>query len=200
MAAPHISPDLENSALTDAKRAARRRAIAARAGCDPAWGQALGTHLLRDFPPAPGAVVSGFWPLAGEIDVLPLLHTLSERGHPVALPVTPKIGNPLSFRLWRPGDIMIQERFGTMCPTGEPAVPDYLLVPLLAFDRHGHRLGYGGGFYDRTLAGLPGAVAIGCAFAAQELDEVPVGPYDVRLAAIATENGVIFTQTPDCGA
>ena len=156
----------------------------------------MGAHLLRQIPPAPGAVVSGFWPLAGEIDILPLLRTLIGRGHQVVLPVTPAIGNPLNFRLWRPGARMIQERFGTMCPTGEPAVPDYLLVPLLAFDRRGGRLGYGGGFYDRTLAGLPGAVAIGCAFAAQELDEVPVGPYDVRLAAVATENGVIFTSPP----
>ena len=88
---------------------------------------------------------------------------------------------------------MVAERFGTRRPVGEPAVPEYLLVPLLAFDRRGYRLGYGGGFYDRTLAALPGAVAVGCGFAAQELDEVPVGPYDIRLAAIATELGVIFS-------
>jgi 5-formyltetrahydrofolate cyclo-ligase len=188
MAAPHISPD-----LIEAKRAARQRALQARAGCDPARGGDLGTHLLRDFPPPHGAVVAGFWPLAGEIDILPLLHSLVERGHRVVLPVTPKIGNPLHFRLWLPGDVLIPERFGTMRPIGEPGVPEYLLVPLLAFDRRGWRLGYGGGFYDRTLAGLPGATAIGCGFAAQELDEVPVGPYDFRLAAIATELGVIFT-------
>lgn len=188
MVAPHISTD-----LTEAKRLARLRAREIRAGCDPTSGSALGGHLLRAFPPAPGAVVAGFWPLAGEIDVLPLMHTLIDRGHLVALPVTPKIGNPLSFRLWRPGDVLIPERFGTMYPVGELTVPDYLLVPMLAFDRRGGRLGYGGGFYDRTLAGLPAATVVGCAFAAQELDEVPMGPYDVRLAAIATENGVIFT-------
>ena len=172
---------------------ARERALRLRAGCQPQSGANLSTHLLRDFPPAPGAVVAGFWPLAGEIDILPLLHTLIEKGHPVVLPVTPKIGNPLHFRLWLPGHVLTRESFGTMRPVGEPGIPDYLLVPLLAFDRRGYRLGYGGGFYDRTLAGLPGAVAVGCAFAAQELDEVPVGPYDVRLAAIATELGVIFT-------
>jgi 5-formyltetrahydrofolate cyclo-ligase len=137
-------------------------------------------------------VVAGFWPLPREIDILPLLHSLVERGHPVALPVTVRRGGPLSFRLWRPGDVLIRERFGTMRPVGEPAVPDYLLVPLLAFDRRGYRLGYGGGFYDRTLAGLPDAMTVGCGFAAQELDEVPVGPYDIRLAAIATELGVIL--------
>ena len=187
MAAPHISFDLDQ-----AKRAARQAALCARADCDPAWGVALGAHLLRDFPPASGAVVAGFWPLAGEIDILPLLHTLIERGHPVVLPVTPRIGNPLNFRLWRPGDVLTPERFGTMRPIGEPAIPDYLLVPLLAFDRRGRRLGYGGGFYDRTLAGLPDAVAVGCAFAAQQVDEVPAGPYDFPLAAIATERGVIY--------
>ena len=183
--------------LEQAKRDARQCALAARAGCDPAWGVGLGQHLLQALPPPLGAVVAGFWPLAGEIDLLPLLHILAERGHPVALPVTPSIGNPLIFRLWRPEDVLVRERFGTMAPAerpGEPPViPDYLLVPLLAFDRRGYRLGYGGGFYDRTLAGLPDAITVGCGFAAQELDEVPIGPYDVRLPVIATELGVIFT-------
>jgi 5-formyltetrahydrofolate cyclo-ligase len=73
--------------------------------------------------------------------------------------------------------------------------PAMLLVPLLAFDRCGNRLGYGAGYYDRTLAGLPGAFALGCAFAAQEMDTVPAGPQDVRLAAVATEHGIIDCQT-----
>ena len=178
----------------DLKRTARNGALLARASCDPAVGADLGQHLLRGLPPPQGAVVAGFWPLPGEIDILPLLHALVERGNPVALPVTPRLGNPLGFRLWRPGDVLMRERFGTMRPVGEPAVPTYLLVPLLAFDRRGYRLGYGGGFYDRTLDGLPGATAVGCGFAAQELDEVPIGPYDVRLTAIATEFGVILTK------
>jgi 5-formyltetrahydrofolate cyclo-ligase len=165
--------------------------LCARATCDPAWGAALGVHLLAEMPPPEGAVVAGFWPMPGEIDIRPLLHALIARGNPVVLPVTPKRGNPLSFRLWCPDDVMIVERFGTLRPVGEERVPDMLLVPLLAFDRRGYRLGYGGGFYDRTLAELAGRLAIGCGFAAQELDEVPAGPYDVPLAAIATERGVI---------
>ncbi len=162
-----------------------------RGTCDPALGETVGWHLLAKFPPSVGAIVAGFWPLPGEIDLRPLLRELASRGHAIVLPVTPKRGEKLSFRRWQPGDAMIAERFGTLRPVGEPMVPDYLLVPLLAFDRRGHRLGYGAGYYDRTLAELPGAVTVGCAFAAQELDEVPAGPYDVPLHAIATEHGVL---------
>jgi len=127
-----------------------------------------------------------------EIDIRPLLHALHARGHPIVLPVTPKRGEALSFRLWQPGDVLVREKFGTMRPTGEERVPTFLLVPLLAFDRFGHRLGYGGGYYDRTLSGLRDAFALGCAYAAQEVEELPVAPHDVSLDAVATERGVIF--------
>ena len=177
--------------IDDEKRAARARALAAREGCDPAVGAALARHVLAELPPPAGAVVSGFWPMAGEIDIRPLLAALHARGHAVLLPHTPKLGNPLSFRHWHPGMQMVRERFGTFRPVGEPGVPDLLYVPLVAFDRRGYRVGYGGGFYDRTLALLPRHVAIGCAFAAQELDEVPVSHHDARLHAVATEHGVI---------
>ncbi len=135
--------------------------------------------------------MAGFWPLAREIDIRPLLTQLSDRGHVIVLPETPPRGRPLVFRCWTPGAPMRRERFGTVCPDGAVMQPDFLLVPLLAFDRAGRRLGYGGGYYDRTLAGLPGARAVGCAYAAQEVDAVPAGPQDVRLSAVATERGVI---------
>jgi 5-formyltetrahydrofolate cyclo-ligase len=151
----------------------------------------MAERVLQDAMPPADAVVAGFWPLVGEIDIRPLLHALAERGHPVLLPITPKRGLPLDFRRWRPGDAMATGRFDTQVPTGETMVPTFLLVPLLAFDRRGHRLGYGAGYYDRTLAGLPGVPTLGCAFAAQEMDRVPVGPEDVPLAAIATERGII---------
>ncbi len=187
MVAPHSSPDLD-----EAKRALRAKAIAARAGHDPRMaGEALAAHILQTIPPPPRAIVAGFWPLGEEIDVRPLLLKLQERGHQTVLPITPKRGSPLTFALWSPGDAMIPERFGTLRPTGPERVPNYLLVPLLAFDRHGRRLGYGGGFYDRTLPLIPNRIAIGCAYAAQQVDEVPAGPYDVRLNAVATEHGVI---------
>jgi 5-formyltetrahydrofolate cyclo-ligase len=188
MAAPHPSSSHD---LVEAKREARGRALAARTGCEPAWGARLTEHVLRDNPPPAGAVVSGFWPLGEEIDIRPLLLALLERGHEIVLPVTPPRGQPLGFRLWRPGDPMAPEKFGTVRPTGVERTPDFLLVPLLAFDRRGRRLGYGAGYYDRTLTTLPAAGRLGCAYAAQEMDEVPAGPHDVRLPAVATERGII---------
>jgi 5-formyltetrahydrofolate cyclo-ligase len=182
------------SYLEEAKHAARRTALLARQGCDPALGTQLGVALLAEFPPQAGAVVSGFWPLDGEIDIRPLLDSLHVRGHVVALPETPTRGNPLIFRLWSPASTMIRERFGTRRPEGPVVVPDFILTPLLAFDNAGRRLGYGGGYYDRTLSALPDAVAVGCAYAAQELDVVPAGEYDARLDAVATERGVLVFE------
>jgi len=190
MAAPHFSP----AGLIEAKRVARAQAIAARTGCDPALGARLAEHVLRELPPPAGAVVSGFWPMEGEIDIRPLLEALDARGHVMLLPETPKRGFPLVFRRWHPGMELVREKFGTYRPTGEVMTPEVLFVPLLAFDRCGRRLGYGGGYYDRTLAGLPTAQAIGCAFAAQEVAEVPAGPGDALLNAVATEREVIVVN------
>ena len=178
--------------LEAAKRAARQIALARRRRLDPGVaGLALASHVLRGFDWPADAVVSGFWPIGQEIDIRPLLNLLHEKGNQIALPVTPEKGEALTFRLWTPGARLAPEKFGTVRPVGEPAVPDVLLVPLLSFDARGGRLGYGGGFYDRTLAALPGRFRLGCAFAAQQVDSVPVGPYDVRLDAVATEAGII---------
>ncbi|MFM2151396.1 MAG: hypothetical protein RLZZ187_3702 [Pseudomonadota bacterium] len=182
--------------LAELKAEARKAALAKRATLDPAVGATLTRIVLDHMPPPPGAVVAGFWPIGQEIDIRPLLHALHDRGHPIALPVTPPRGNPLAFRRWRPGEELARGPMGTRQPGegAEALTPAVLLVPLLAFDRRGHRLGYGGGYYDRTLAALPGAMAIGVAHAAQELDEVPAGPEDARLDAIATEAGLIRVE------
>ncbi len=183
--------------LKERKAEARRFALARRRGADPAAnGAALARHVLSLYPPPPGALVAGYWPMGDEVDVRPLLAALAERGHALALPVTTPRGHPLLFRRWRPGEALRSGPLGTSFPAGgEEARPGWLLVPLLAFDRTGRRLGYGGGYYDRTLAALPGAVAVGCAHSVQELPEVPAGPDDVRLARVATENGVIECST-----
>jgi 5-formyltetrahydrofolate cyclo-ligase len=205
MAAPHTPIDpsgidpsgidssgMSPAGIDEAKRVMRAERLASRAGRDPtAAGEAVTASVLRDCPPPPGAVVSGFWPLRDEIDIRPLLLALHARGHPIVLPVTPKRGLPLTFRLWQPGDTLIEEKFGTMRPTGEERSPDFLLVPLLAFDRRGGRLGYGAGYYDRTLTLLSPRFALGCAFAAQEAPEVPMGPRDVWLDAVVTERELI---------
>ncbi len=189
MAAPHIS-------LITAKADARTAAIKLRDGCDPTLGEALAQHVLDGIDIAAGAVVAGFWPMGREINIQPLLAALHARGHKIALPETPPRGQPLIFRHWLPGMAMVAERFGTQRPSGPIIIPDLIFAPLLAFDRAGRRLGYGGGYYDRTLAALPDARAIGCGYACQELDEVPSDAYDARLSAIATEAGIIIVESP----
>ena len=164
-----------------------------RAGQDPRLGWFVAGRLLASWRFRP-AIVAGFWPLPGEIDIRPLLLALAGRGHRVALPITPRRGAALTFARWRPGDVLVPERFGTFRPIGEPLVPDLLLVPLLAFDGQCRRLGYGGGFYDRTLAALPSSIAIGCAFAAQRVDCVTAEAHDIRLDAVATERGLILPE------
>lgn len=174
--------------LTSAKSAARRLARMARASCDPAWGRALPDHAAGW--PLPGMAVAGFWPLPDEIDTRPLLRAWHEAGCRVLLPRTGAAGQPLTFHAWQPGTVLVPGRFGTMAPEGPAMVPDALLVPLLAYDGAGRRLGYGGGFYDRTLAALPGRALLGCGFSAQKVAHVPAGPHDIRLPAVVTERGI----------
>ncbi len=139
-----------------------------------------------------------------ELDVLLRLRRMWDSGSgpecTIALPRTPARGQPLGFHRWASGDSLIRERFGTMTSDGPAVEPDILLVPLLAFDRRGHRLGYGGGYYDRTIAARPGAWTIGCACAALELDEVPVGPRDMALHCIATEAEFITIRAHPCAS
>ena len=176
--------DLEKAVL-------RRQCLATRRAL-PGAGAALRDVILREEPPPPHALIGGFWPMGTEMDTRPLLDALHARGHTIALPVTPPRGHPLIFRPWSPGTRMARGPMGTQHPAeGEAITPDWLLVPLLAFDRTGARLGYGGGYYDRTLALLGDATAIGVAYAAQEIAQVPTGPHDIRLTAIATECGLI---------
>jgi 5-formyltetrahydrofolate cyclo-ligase len=176
--------------LVARKAAMRAEAIAIRDACDPALGAQMAKHILHECMPKPGSVVAGFWPLAGEIDIRPLLHSLTTVGYDVVLPVTPARGHPLTFRKWNVDGALLVGRYGTQHTDGPEMKPDFILVPLLGFDASGNRLGYGAGYYDRTLAALPGAYRLGCAFAAQEFETIPVGDADIKLHAIATEAGI----------
>ena len=175
------------------KYALRREAIARRGVPDPEAADAIVHHILTTL--ILPEKIAATWPLPGEIDLRPLLHALHARGHTLLLPQAPPRGKPLVFRIWSPGTEMRPERFGTFCPDGHPALPDLILVPLLAWDRAGRRLGYGGGYYDRTLAVHPTTPRAGFALAAQEVPEVPAETHDVRLPLVITEHGAIQTQS-----
>jgi 5-formyltetrahydrofolate cyclo-ligase len=177
------------------KSALRRKMLALRAALNPALGPALAAHVLAAKLIPPGAVVAGYWPMLHEIDVLPLLYALHARGQPLCLPETTAPGSALAFRAWTPAAKMLRGRFNTVHPEGAETTPDVLLIPLLAFDQRGHRLGYGGGYYDRTLAALPAAFRLGCAFAAQQLASLPVQETDLPLHAIATETGILHAAS-----
>lgn len=159
----------------------------------PVDEEALRYFLLKEILAQPVQKIAAVWPLAGEVDLRPLCHVLSESGRQVLLPETTPKGSPLIFRRWTPSTSMTAGRFGTSHPQGDIDVPDLVLVPFLAFDRFGYRLGYGGGYYDRTLAVL-NVPAIGFGFAGQQIDAVPTGPYDIPLKTIVTECGVIRTN------
>lgn len=162
-----------------------------RATQKPTVGTRLKKLVLESELIPPHAIIGGFMPLQGEIDISPLLHELHKRGHTVALPETPPAGQELTFRVWTPDTPLRTGRFGTQHPDTAAIKPDFLLIPLLAFDAHGHRLGYGGGYYDRTIASLPHAFRLGCAYAIQQVETVPTEPTDQTLHAIATEKEII---------
>jgi 5-formyltetrahydrofolate cyclo-ligase len=146
--------------LIDDKRTLRAAMLAWRAGLGEDERRAAADGLLaswrRERPLDRPAIVSGFWPMKEELDIRPLLIELFNEGCQLCLPVVTGKGQPLVFRAWRPGDALEQGVFGTLHPSPrrEQLDPDALIVPLLACDEDGWRLGYGGGFYDRTLRGL----------------------------------------------
>ena len=175
----------------DQKALARKAAFAVRKQAFAA-GQGQAAELLADFlAQYPGHSLAGYMPMRTEIDPLP---AMAVHQGAVGVPVIIAAATPLKFREWGPGVAMVPGEFGALIPAeGAWIVPQVVIVPLLAFDALGYRLGYGGGFYDRTLAGLRagGPVrAVGFAFAAQEVAEVPIDGYDQRLDAVVTEQGV----------
>jgi 5-formyltetrahydrofolate cyclo-ligase len=180
------------------KRAARTRALACRAAAFAAHGATAGARLaehgLSFLPLAPNSIVSGFSAIRDEIDPAALLTRLGDAGYRLCLPVMQGRGLPLVFRAWSPGDAMGKVQWGIAEPLADKPVlePDVVLVPLLAFDATGYRLGYGGGFYDRTLARLRAikpVVAVGVAYDELKVDAVPHQGYDQPLDWVLTPSG-----------
>jgi 5-formyltetrahydrofolate cyclo-ligase len=159
---------------------------------------AVRDHYFAAFTPPEGTVVSAFWPMPGELDLRPLLEALHARGCVCALPVVVAARTPLLFRSWAPDVELVPSRFGILEPGPDRPIvrPRQALVPLLAYDDDGFRLGYGGGFYDLTLAGLRADrsepfLAIGAALAAQRHRMLPREAFDEPLDALVTDHGVV---------
>ena len=191
--------------MADEKRAERIRALARRAGAHALHGKDAALRLAQNglgfLPVASGAIVSGFSAIRDEIDPGALLQRLAGEGLRLALPVMQGKGLPLLFRAWAPGDEMGSATWGIAEPLPSRPVlePDVVLVPLLAFDTQGYRLGYGGGFYDRTLAGLRAKkpiVAVGVAYDELKVDAVPHLDYDQRIDWVLTPSGPLRCSGP----
>jgi 5-formyltetrahydrofolate cyclo-ligase len=187
------------SDITAEKKQMRLKATALRDALSrEARQDAAEAIAARPFPlkVGVGVIVSGFMPMKSEINPLPLLRRLEEMGARIALPVVAGRGKPLVMRQWQFGEPLAAGVWGIREPKPDaPAVdPDILLVPLLAFDRAGYRVGYGGGYYDMTIGALrakKNVTAIGIAFAAQEVAKVPKTERDAPLDLVLTEREVI---------
>ena len=187
------------------KPALRAQALARRGETPVEAAAAYAAHLATEglvlvMRLRPG-IVAAYFPLSGEPSTLPLLEKLANAGVKTALPVTGRRGTPLTFRLWRPGEPTIQGKMAIEepLPAAPIAAPDLLFVPLAAFDRAGHRIGYGAGFYDRTLAGLRAKkpiCAVGVAYASQEFPKIPHEEHDESLDYVLTERELIECRTP----
>lgn len=183
-----------------AKKAARKAASRTRTQAAKSVGDEgaylFADNFLRHISAGEGDVVSGYLPIGSELDVRRALGKSVSQGAEICMPVVVKEAEPLIFRRWREGDALIEESFGTRAPapSSPECVPTILVVPMLAFDRQGYRLGYGGGFYDRTLMALRAAgpvIAVGAAYADQEVSSVPHDDLDQPLDFIVTERAAI---------
>jgi 5-formyltetrahydrofolate cyclo-ligase len=188
---PPIAP------LLNPKRILRERMKAERrAAIRPDAGRHAARIFMDSIPLPENAVVSLYHPIGEELDTGPLLDALLEKGATIVLPIVEKKRRPLVFRRYIPGDALVAGVYGALTPKPDAPVmaPDIVVAPLLAFTRNGGRLGYGGGYYDRTLAVLrkeKGILAIGFAYGAQEVDALPLSPLDQPLDWVVTEREAI---------
>jgi 5-formyltetrahydrofolate cyclo-ligase len=193
----------QSISIADAKAELRRQARARRDAL-PASVRSAAAHAIaeRPFPitVGPQAIVSGFMPLGSEINPIPLMRELASRGVQLALPAVAGRGKPLAMRAFAFGQTLVAGVWGIRepAPDAPEVLPDILIVPLLAFDRSGQRIGYGAGYYDLTIAALRARktiTACGLAFATQEIPSVPTTQRDARLDLVLTEREVIDCRT-----
>ena len=189
--------------LAAAKAALRKEALARREGISEdeaqAFAERLATEGARFVAERKPQSVSAFWSIGAEPSTFPLLETLQRQNVPTALPIIEGRGKPLTFRLWKQGEPLAEAKWGIKepLPQAQEVFPDLLFVPLAAFDRRGNRLGYGAGFYDRTLARLRAMkpiTTIGIAFAIQELLSVPTHEADEKLDFVLTDREWIICK------
>ena len=186
---------MSHATITLSKADLRTAALATRDALSTEQRTAAAQAMaLRGLPVdvKPGAVIAGYSPIRSEIDPAPLLRKLAAQGAQLALPAIAARGQSLRIRAWHPGEKLLRGPLGILEPSPAAAdiIPDIVLVPLAAFDRSGHRIGYGAGHYDRTLAQLRKSraiTAIGLAFAAQQVKAVPALQHDVALDYVLTE-------------
>jgi 5,10-methenyltetrahydrofolate synthetase len=170
----------------------RARLLAWRQGLPEAYRtvqtEAICAELDRMIPKGSTAIVGAYWPIRAEPDLRPWLRARAEEGLTIALPVALALGAPLSFRQWHPGARMARGLWQIPYPDGTPEVsPDIVLAPLVGFDAQGYRLGYGGGFFDRTLAAAsPRPQAIGLGYPGAAIDTIFPQPHDIPMDRILT--------------
>ena len=190
---PPIAPLRDPKTILRERMKGERRA-AAKTRPDAAIHAARNFLEAIDIPE--GAVVSLYYPIKDDLDTEPLVAALIERGVAIALPVTIKKKAPLTFRRYQPGDNLVDGAYGELIPDADAPVvtPTIIVAPLLAFTRAGGRLGYGGGYYDRTIEGARASsdvLAIGYGFGAQEVDAIPLSPLDQPMDWVVTEREAI---------
>lgn len=187
-----VSPD----AVKTWRRSERQRLLALRTGASRterrAWGDTIETRLYGVLSGRPGITLGVYWPFQAEFDPRPLVGRLIADGFAAALPVVADKKGPLEYRLWRPGDPLVDGVWGIPIPERrEVVVPQAVLAPLVGFDRQCYRLGYGGGYFDRTLAAIsPRPLAIGVGFELSRIETIHPQDFDIPMDLVVTEAGI----------
>lgn len=184
------------------KAAQRKQLLARRVAVSDAdrrlWDAAITEHLVAGFAQLARMTVGMYWPYQGEFDPRFAMHHFRQQGAQAALPQVVQKAHSLQFRVWWPGVAMTKGVYDIPVPVGtEVVLPDALLMPPVGFDAAGYRLGYGGGFYDRTLASInPRPLTIGVAYELSRLDTIHPQAFDLPMDYVVTERGIFRTQTP----